>query len=95
MHKKLINFLTSGKLFNRTEKRLTEFFTMLGGLTSFSVRFFKELFLPPYEIEQIRKMAELYLYDKEIRELDCRFDVFAILFEDLNNPEVNHYENAF
>ena len=31
-------------------------------------------------------MAELYLYDKEIRELDCRFDVFAILFEDLNNP---------
>jgi putative endonuclease len=32
---------------------------------------------------------------KEIRELDCRFDVVAILFEDLNNPEVNHYENAF
>lgn len=44
---------------------------------------------------QIRKVAELYLYDKEIRELDCRFDVFAILFEDLNNPIVNHYENAF
>ena len=33
---------------------------MLGGLTNFSVRFFKELFLPPYEIEQIRKhMIEL------------------------------------
>jgi putative endonuclease len=45
--------------------------------------------------KQVRKMAELYLYDKEIRELDCRFDVFAILFEDLNNPQVNHYENAF
>lgn len=44
---------------------------------------------------QIRKIAELYLYDKEIRELDCRFDVFAILFEDLNNPRINHYENAF
>ena len=45
--------------------------------------------------KQIRKMAELYLYDKEIKELNCRFDVFAILFADLNNPEVNHYENAF
>jgi len=45
--------------------------------------------------KQVRKMAELYLYDKEIRELDCRFDVFAILFEDINNPLVNHYENAF
>lgn len=45
--------------------------------------------------KQIKKMTELYLYDKEIRELDCRFDVFAILFEDLNNPVINHYENAF
>ena len=40
--------------------------------------------------KQIRKMAELYLFDKEIKELDCRFDVFAILFEDLNNPQVSH-----
>jgi putative endonuclease len=45
--------------------------------------------------KQIRKMADLYLYDKGITEIDCRFDVFAILFEDLNNPEVIHYENAF
>jgi putative endonuclease len=45
--------------------------------------------------KQIRKLAELYLYDKEIKELDCRFDVFAILFEDLDKPVVNHYENAF
>ena len=45
--------------------------------------------------KQVRKMAELYLYDKGITEIDCRFDVFAILFEDLNNPVVNHYENAF
>lgn len=45
--------------------------------------------------KQIRKLAELYLYDKGLTELDCRFDVFAILFDDLNNPQVNHYENAF
>ena len=55
---------------------------------------------PEYSItknkqKQIRKRAELYLYDKEIREIDCRFDVFAILFEDLSSPVVNHYENAF
>ncbi len=45
--------------------------------------------------KQIRKVAELYLFEKEIRELDCRFDVIAILFEDIKNPVVNHYENAF
>ena len=45
--------------------------------------------------KQVRKIAELYLYEKEIREINCRFDVIAILFEDLNNPTVNHYENAF
>lgn len=44
---------------------------------------------------QVKRIAELYLFDKEIKELDCRFDVFAILFEDLDNPLVNHYENAF
>jgi phospholipid/cholesterol/gamma-HCH transport system permease protein len=56
----LINLLTNNKLFNTTEKRLTEFFSMIGGLTTFSHRFFKEVFIPPYEIEQIRKhMIEL------------------------------------
>jgi putative endonuclease len=44
---------------------------------------------------QIRKIAELYLFEKEIKELDCRFDVVAILFEDFKNPSINHYENAF
>lgn len=44
---------------------------------------------------QIRKIAELYLFEKEIHEIDCRFDVVAILFEDFNNPVINHYENAF
>ena len=44
---------------------------------------------------QIRKIAELYLFEKEIQEIDCRFDVVTILFEDFNNPIKNHYENAF
>jgi putative endonuclease len=45
--------------------------------------------------KQIRKVAELYLYDKEIEELDCRFDVIAVLLEDSNNPSIKHYSNAF
>ncbi len=42
------------------EKRMIEFFTTIAGLFEFSIRFFKEIFVPPYEIEQIRKhMDEL------------------------------------
>lgn len=44
---------------------------------------------------QIKKIAELYLYDKEIDNIDCRFDVIAILLKDEDNPVINHYENAF
>jgi len=40
-------------------------------------------------------MAELYLFDKEIEEAYCRFDVVAILLEDISNPIITHYENAF
>ena len=47
------------------------------------------------KIKQIKKMAELYLFDKEIEEADCRFDVVAILFENEKNPKITHYENAF
>jgi putative endonuclease len=47
------------------------------------------------KIQQIKKMAELYLFDKEIEEAYCRFDVVAILLEDISNPIITHYENAF
>jgi putative endonuclease len=47
------------------------------------------------KMQQIKKMAELYLFDKEIEEADCRFDVVAILLEDESNPQITHYENAF
>ena len=45
--------------------------------------------------QQVKKVAELYLYDKEIEQIDCRFDVVAILLEDVDNPVINYYENAF
>lgn len=47
------------------------------------------------KIKQIKKMAELYLFDKEIEEVDCRFDVVAIILGDSSNPMIKHYENAF
>ena len=56
--------------------------------------------VPEYAItkskqRQVKKVAELYLYDKEIENVNCRFDVIAILLEDDDNPVINHYENAF
>ena len=48
------------KFLDVTEKRLQSFFELLAGLTLFSFRFVKEVFVPPYEVEQIRKhMIEL------------------------------------
>lgn len=45
---------------NSMEKRLTEFFIMITGLWQFQVQFLKQVFIPPYEVEQIRKhMDEL------------------------------------
>jgi phospholipid/cholesterol/gamma-HCH transport system permease protein len=39
---------------------LRQFFITITGLTFFSLRFFKEVFLPPYEFAEVRKhMVEL------------------------------------
>jgi putative endonuclease len=47
------------------------------------------------KIRQVKKMAEAYLYENEISEIDCRFDVVAVLFRSKIKPLINHYENAF
>lgn len=47
------------------------------------------------KIRQVRRIAEAYLYENEINNADCRFDVIAILFRSKIKPLVNHYENAF
>jgi len=46
------------------------------------------------KIKQIKKIAEIYLYEKEIEEIECRFDVIAILFQG-QDPEIKHYIDAF
>lgn len=47
------------------------------------------------KIKQLKKIAGLYLYDKNIEDIDCRFDVIAILFRGKQSPLVKHYKNAF
>lgn len=47
------------------------------------------------KIAQIKKIAELYLYENQIKERECRFDVITILLTDPDNPIIEHYENAF
>jgi putative endonuclease len=47
------------------------------------------------KMKQIKRMAELYLYDKEIATIDCRFDVVAVFLRGNQKPIIEHYVNAF
>ena len=47
------------------------------------------------KMKQIKRMAELYLYDKGITEIDCRFDVITVLLRGNRKPIIEHYVNAF
>jgi putative endonuclease len=45
--------------------------------------------------KQIKKIASAYLYEKDISDKTCRFDVFCILEIPGEEPEINHYIDAF
>lgn len=45
--------------------------------------------------KQIRKIAEAYLYENQIKDQSCRIDVIAIVHLPKQKPEINHYINAF
>lgn len=49
----------------------------------------------PAKIKQLKKIAEYYLYDRNIKEIDCRFDVVTVLFRGEEEPVIEHYINAF
>lgn len=58
-----------------------------------------EFGLPDYavskgKLKQVRRIAEFYLYEKEIKETNCRIDVIAILIEKGKVKTLNHYENV-
>lgn len=44
--------------------------------------------------EQLRKVAEGYLFEHELSDRACRFDVVAIFFHN-GRAEFNHIKNAF
>jgi len=54
-----------------------------------------ELAVTKNKQRQIRKIAESYLYEKEISDQDCRIDVIAIMMQEKLPPKINHIENAF
>jgi len=47
------------------------------------------------KMKQLKKVAAAYLYEKQITEILCRFDIIAILMYDDKKPEITHYVNAF
>jgi putative endonuclease len=47
------------------------------------------------KIKQLKRVAELYLYENEIVEKLCRFDVIAILMLPNEKPQIEHFINAF
>jgi len=47
------------------------------------------------KIKQLKRIAELYLYENEIKEILCRFDVISILMLPNQKPQIEHYVNAF
>ena len=47
------------------------------------------------KMAQLKKVANAYLFEKEIREIECRFDVITVLFRGEIKPEIKHYVNAF
>ncbi len=49
----------------------------------------------PGKVKQLKKIAELYLYDHDLDEIDCRFDVVTVLFGEGEEPVIEHYVNAF
>jgi putative endonuclease len=47
------------------------------------------------KIKQLKRIAELYLYENDIKEILCRFDVIAILMPPGEKPQIQHFVNAF
>jgi putative endonuclease len=53
-----------------------------------------ETWVNPRKQAQIGKVAQRYLQEKNIQDLNCRFDVVAIQKKE-GGWHIEHYENAF
>ncbi|MCF8243160.1 MAG: YraN family protein [Melioribacteraceae bacterium] len=55
-----------------------------------------EYAITPAKQRQIRKIAEAYLYERDVEDTECRFDVIAIITPDGKKLEYfNHLKHAF
>jgi putative endonuclease len=54
-----------------------------------------ELQITKAKQHQIKRVALGYLFEHDIRDTQCRFDVIAILQLPETDPEINHIINAF
>lgn len=50
--------------------------------------------ITPKKRKQIRRIAAGYLWEKQIENVECRFDVIAIKWED-DKPQIKYIPNAF
>ncbi len=53
-----------------------------------------ETWVNEHKQQQIGRVAEIYLQENEIYDVDCRFDVIAVTFVQ-NQPRIKHIKNAF
>jgi putative endonuclease len=54
-----------------------------------------ELSITKGKQKQIKKVASAYLWEKEIKDQECRIDVVAILQFPNQKPQISHIINAF
>lgn len=47
------------------------------------------------KIKQLRKIAEAYAYEKDLKDFECRFDVISIIWNRETKPKIEHFRNAF
>jgi putative endonuclease len=45
------------------------------------------------KIQQLKKVSECYLYEKEISDTNCRIDVISIMMEPRKEPIIEHFED--
>ncbi len=53
-----------------------------------------EFAVTPGKQKQIRRVAEGYIFERQLAEIVCRFDVVAVEFQG-NKPVIRHTPNAF
>jgi putative endonuclease len=49
----------------------------------------------PAKRKQLRKVAQGYLLRKHLEDVECRFDVLSLTFDELEGYAVNHITDAF